>query len=211
MSDPSFFIESDRLYLTYFQPDNDAHCDFLVKLYNTPEFIESIGGVATSINNREAARKQLAGRFRTEHARNGYGTYLVSLKPVSDRGNRDQSTDRFGDSLTRCVHVGTVSLMRGEEPNCYSAPDLGFAVLPDYMRQKIATEASQALLTYAEKEKGVNDVLGLFNPTNEASKGVFRSLGFEDRGQHALKVFDGVVGAVFAKPGMDEDLKVYGF
>lgn len=197
MSDPKFAIESERLLITYFIAENDAHCDFLVELWNTPEFIASIGGKPTSVVTREAARVQLAGRFRAEHARNGYGTYLINLKPQSPSEEPRP--------------IGTVSLMRGEEPNCYTAPDLGFAVLPKYMHQGIAVEASRALMEHVEREQGVKDVLGLFDPANEASRGVFRKLGFEDRGTRELKVFGGVKGQVFAKPGMDENLEVYGF
>ena len=81
MLDPSFFVETNRLFLSLLQPDDDSHYDFLMESHNTPEFIASIGGLPTSITTREAARTLLAGRFRDEHARNGYGTYLVSLKP----------------------------------------------------------------------------------------------------------------------------------
>lgn len=104
MSDPKFFIESDRLYLSYLFPENDAHCDFLVDLYNTPEFIASIGGERTSVTTRENARAQLSGRFRNEHARNGYGTYLISLKP--------ESTEHDQASPANSTPVGTVSLSK---------------------------------------------------------------------------------------------------
>lgn len=30
---PEFLIETTRLYITHFQPDNDAHCAFLVDLH----------------------------------------------------------------------------------------------------------------------------------------------------------------------------------
>lgn len=100
--------------------------------------------------------------------------------------------------------------MRGEPPNCYAAPDLGFAVLPGYTRRGIASEAARLLLDYVDRERGVKDVLGLFDPVNEASRAVFRKLGFEDRGLHTLKVFGGVRGQVFAKPGMDQNLETYG-
>ncbi|KAK3681697.1 including n-acetylases of ribosomal protein [Podospora appendiculata] len=200
MVDPSFAIETPRLYISHFVPEDDKHCDFLVELYNTPEFIASIGGAPTSITTRAAARERLAGRFRDEHARNGYGTYLVSLK-ASDAT----------PTLASATPIGTVSLMRGEPPNCYTAPDLGFAILPAYMRKGYAKEAAQALLDYVEREQGVEDVVGLFDPKNEASCAVFKSLGFEDRGLRELKVFGGVRGAVWTKPGMAEDLSVYGF
>ena len=71
MSDPNFFIETERLYICYFLPSVDEHCDFLVKLYNTPEFIEGAG--KTNITTREIARHRLSKRFLADHERNGYG------------------------------------------------------------------------------------------------------------------------------------------
>ena len=203
MSDPDFFISTPRLYISYFIPSNDTHCDFLVELYNSPPFIACVGGKPTSITTREAARNLIAGRFQAEHARNGYGTYLVSLKsesPPADGSN----------PLPSSTPIGTVSLLRGEEPNCYSAPDLGFAILPEYMRRGYTKEASEGLLRYAADELGVKDVLGMHNPRNEGSYGVFRSLGFVDRGLRELKMFGGEVGQVWVRKGMSEDLSVYG-
>jgi RimJ/RimL family protein N-acetyltransferase len=209
MTDPNFFISTPRLYLSYFQPLLPSHCDFLVKLYNTPEFIASIGGKPTSITTRAVAQTQLQGRFQSEHARNGYGTYLVSLKPSTYEQSDDDTT--FPQTLAACKHIGTVSLMRGEPPNAYLAPDLGFAILPEEMRKGYACEAAEALLVWAERDLGVRNVLGLFDPANEASKRVFKKLGFEDRGVRALKAFGGVEGAVWVRNGMVEDLSEYGF
>lgn len=82
MTDPDFHITTPRLYLSHLQPSLPAHCAFLVALYNSPAFIASVGGTPTSITTPAAARTLLAGRFRADHARNGYGTYLVSLRPA---------------------------------------------------------------------------------------------------------------------------------
>ncbi|KAL9531368.1 hypothetical protein SMMN14_05202 [Sphaerulina musiva] len=190
MTDPNFRIETERLVLTHLQSSVPSHCDFMVKLWNTKEFIASIGGKPTSITTTEAARKLIENRFQAEYARNGYGTYLVSL-------NEEEP-------------IGTVSLTRGAPPTAYSAPDLGFAILPDYMRKGYAREAATGLLAWAESELHVYDVLGLCDPANEGSNGLFRSLGFVDRGVRTLKVFGNVQGAVWVRPGMAEDLSVYG-
>ncbi|GME51998.1 including n-acetylases of ribosomal protein [Neofusicoccum parvum] len=202
MTDPNFHISTPRLYLSYFQPSNPAHCDFLVTLYNTPAFIASIGGKPTSITTRAAAEALLTNRFRAEHARNGYGTLLVSRKPDGATDQPDDTTP-FPTRLAASTPIGTVSLMRGEPPNAYAAPDLGFAILPAETRRGYATEAARGLLAWAEEERGVRDVLGLFDPANEASKGVFRRLGFEDRGVRALRVFGGVEGAVWCDAGIE--------
>ncbi|KAL0262417.1 hypothetical protein SLS55_003863 [Diplodia seriata] len=225
MTDPNFHISTPRLYLSYLQPSLPAHCDFLVALYNTPEFIASIGGKPTSVTTRAAAQALIAGRFRAEHARNGYGTYLVSLKPAPPPPPPTNATttttvdppdddDTFSQRLAAtCTPIGTVSLSRGEgePPNAYLAPDLGFAVLPAFTRRGFAREAAQALLAWAEQQRGVRDVLGLFDPANEASRAVFKSLGFVDCGVRTLTVFGGVRGAVWVREGMERgDLGRYG-
>ncbi|KAK0608985.1 hypothetical protein DIS24_g12617 [Lasiodiplodia hormozganensis] len=204
MTDANFHITTPRLYLTHLLPTNLSHCAFIVALYNTPEFIASIGGKPTSITTPEAARKLIENRFDAEHARNGYGTYLVSLKPPTADGTDEE------ENKASSTPIGTVSLSRGLPPDAYAAPDLGFAILPDYTRKGYAREAAAGLLEWAGRERGVSAVLGLFDPANEASKGVFRSLGFEDRGTRKLRVFGGVEGAVWARSGMEGDLGVYG-
>ena len=65
-------------------------------------------------------------------------------------------------------------------------------------------------MDYLDREKGVTEVLGFFDPANEALRTVFRSLGFQDRGMRELYVFGGQKTAVWTKPGMAEDLGVYG-
>ncbi|KAK1761586.1 hypothetical protein QBC47DRAFT_370448 [Echria macrotheca] len=203
MTDPNFYVETPRLFLSYLQPTLDAHCDFMVTLYNTPGFIASIGGGPSPIMTREAARKLLAGRFPSEHARNGYGTYLVSLKPSSSSG------DKLHD-LKNATPIGTVGLMRGEPPDCYDAPDIGFVVLPEHMRKGYTKEAAVGIMDFLEKEgKLDNGVFGFCNPKNEASMGVLRGLGFEYRGDRPLRVFGGELSAVWTRKGMAEDLEGY--
>jgi len=207
MSDPTFYVETPSLFISYLQPSNDAHCDFLVALYNTPEFIASIGGSPTSIVTREVARKVLAGRFRDEHERNGYGTYLVSLK--NEDGNGEEG-DKLA-ALQAAVPIGTIGLMRGEEPDRYPAPDIGFAMLTEYMRKGYTKEAALGIMEYLEREKGVKDVFGFCDRKNVASKAVLRSIGLEDRGEWPLRVFGGEISAVWTKKGMHGDFGPGGY
>lgn len=207
MTDPNFFVETPRLFLSYLLAEDDTHCDFLVTLYNTPLFLESIGGEPTSIVTRDAARKTLAGRFREEHARNGYGTYLVSLKPTDIPLATHE--DKLA-ALRQSTLIGTVGLMKGVNPDCYEAPDIGFIILPEYARRGYTKEAAKGIMDHLEREKGLKDVLGFCNPTNEASQAVFRSLGFQRHGERPLRVFGGELSTVWTKPGMSEDLAAYG-
>lgn len=177
MSPTTPFLTTPRLLLLHPSP-SDAHADFFVTLYNTPEFIASIGGRPTSITTRDAARTMLATRFPADLARNGYGTFLVCLKPTSPEEELEPEP------------VGIVTLMRGEEPNRYPGPDVGFAVLPGFMRRGYAKEAGGAVVEWY-LERGEGGVFGFCSPTNEGSRGVLRSLGFEGRGVYRLGVFGG--------------------
>ncbi|KAH7028214.1 acyl-CoA N-acyltransferase [Microdochium trichocladiopsis] len=209
-----------RLLLVRPDPSSRAHADFIVRLYNTPQFIASIGGKPTAITTHDAAAGYIRRRFASEHERNGYGTYLIVLKPgiaLGANNNVSESTSD-GDGTTKDevkaaegkenvqpsdsggTLIGTVSLSRGEGTigkTCYGAPDLGFAVLPEYCRRGIATEASRGVLDWASREKGVDVVLGLHDPTNVASAGVLRKLGFEERGERKLTAFGGNAGLVW--------------
>lgn len=209
MSDPNFHISTPNLYISYFISTNPKHCSFLVHLYNTPEFIASIGGKPTTVTTPEIARTRLEGRFREEHARNGYGTYLVSLKPSSsthDIANPYSTSESFKIILDKCKPIGSVSLMRGH----YTAPDIGYAIVPEETGKGYATEAARALLNYAKETLGVDAVFGFYERGNEASRRVIQKLGFVDRGFKNLVAFEGQESAVWILPGMNEDLTVYG-
>ncbi|KAI0743841.1 acyl-CoA N-acyltransferase [Daedaleopsis nitida] len=206
--DPNWHLETPRLYISYPQSSLDAHCDFLVTLYNTPLFIQhALGGKPTSITTRDAARKHIATRFAAWHARNGYGQYLISLKPSSPSASESEpripADAPFPERLARCKPIGTVSLMRGDPdgPTAHAVPDLGFAIVPEETRKGYAREAARALVEYALRELGLRAVLGITDPANAAAMAVFRSMGFEDRGTRALAEFGGQVSAVWVSPG----------
>ena len=205
---PGFLIETLRLYITHFDPDSATHCDFLVALYNSPEFIASHDGRPTSTTTREIASEQIRTKFREEHERNGYGKYLISLKPTP--APTDLKTG-FAEVLRGCELVGMVTLMKGAGPNAFAVPDIGFVIHPSKMQQGYAKEAGNAILAMAETFLGVKEVVGMCDEDNEASKATLRSLGFENRGVLEVKAFGGRKGMVWAKPGMAEDLSVYGF
>lgn len=114
MSDPSFYIETARLYISYFLPTSPAHCSFLVELYNSPLFLAAEG--KTGIYTDLQAKERIQTRFLAEHARNGHGTYLVSLKTTP--------TTSFAESRP----IGSVSLVKG---NTIAAPDIGYSIIPE--------------------------------------------------------------------------------
>jgi RimJ/RimL family protein N-acetyltransferase len=100
--------------------------------------------------------------------------------------------------------------MKGEPPNAYLRPDIGYTILPDQSGKGYATEAAAALLEYAQRSLGIDGVFGFCDKNNKRSTRVLEKIGLEYRGQRKLKVFGGSESVVYALKGMDQDLKVYG-
>ena len=192
---PTFSIPSERLHISYFLPDSPEHCAFLVKLWNTDEFIKTSG--RTGIDTPEKASNFLRNRVHADYARNNHGIFLVSLKPHENA------------TLSESTPIGTVSLMKGEPPNSYLAPDIGYAILPEETGKGYATEAAVTLLEYARKELGVDAAFGFCAQDDRHSARVLEKIGFELRGVKKLKVFGGKESAVYVLPGMSQDLAVY--
>ena len=66
------------------------------------------------------------------------------------------------------------------------APDgveFGFTIFEAYRRRGFAAEASEALIRWARKEHGVRSYVLSVGPTNDASAGVARKLGFQQAGE----------------------------
>jgi RimJ/RimL family protein N-acetyltransferase len=171
MFDPTSHLTTPRLTISHLDPSNPSQCTFLVSLWNTHEFISMLGGKPTSVINPSAAKSLITNRFAAEHARNGYGIYLISLTEDA-------------------TPIGTVSLMRGEKSPLL-APDIGFALLSEYMRKGYAVEAAQAIIKYADEALGVKAIFGFCDGGNQASMGVLGKLGMRWEGMRRVGVFRG--------------------
>lgn len=184
-------IQGAELTLIPFDTTNNSHNDFLVTLWNTPLFIASSG--KTGIDTAEKAKAFIERRWIPSYALNGYGTYIVvrNTKPEPQ-------------------FVGTVGLTKGDSLESHTAPDLGFAILPEFNGNGYATAASTLLLKHVKQELGIFDAFGFCDPKNEGSRKVLEKVGLEFRGLRKLRAFGGIEGAVYTIPGMDQDLSVYG-
>jgi RimJ/RimL family protein N-acetyltransferase len=196
MTDTKTLISTPRLYLSQFDPDNVSHCTFLVELYNSPLFIASEG--KTNTTTLEKAKEAIENRILGDYKRNGYGTYLISLKPTPTT------------SLAESQPIGTVSLSKGDSQESYPTPDIGYAILPEMNGKGYATEASIYLIRYAKEKFGVHDVFGFCKPGNKHSGRVMQKASLEYRGTTNLACFGGARADVYALPHMDDDLTVYG-
>lgn len=56
--------------------------------------------------------------------------------------------------------------------------DLGYTFLSDYWGKGFATESAQAILDYGHKRLGINRIIGLVSPENQASRNVLLKVGF---------------------------------
>lgn len=183
----TFSIKTERLHISYFQPGNSEHNEFLARLWKT-----------SGIDTPEKADQFIKTRIQADYNRNKYGQLLVSLKPWPDA------------SLAESKLIGVVSLMKGEAPNAYSRPDIGYNIVPEENGKGYATEAAIGLMDYARREFGVEEVFGFCGKNDSRSRHVLEKIGLEFRGDRKLSFFGGADSAVYALPGMDQDLKVYG-
>ncbi|KAE8383140.1 putative GNAT family acetyltransferase [Aspergillus bertholletiae] len=191
-----FCIPTERLHISYLEPGNPSHSAFLHHLWNTDDFRQSEGD--TGINTPDKAGEFIARKVQRDYNRNRYGQMLVSLRPYPQA------------SLAESRPIGIVSLMKGEAPKAYTAPDVGYTILPEESGKGYATEAAIGLIAYARRELGVEGVFGFCSWTDQRSRRVLEKIGLELRGERRLKVFGGAHSAVYAFPGMEEDLRVYG-
>jgi RimJ/RimL family protein N-acetyltransferase len=194
--DPNFIIPTSRLNISYLFANSPTHCNFIVKLWNTEDFIQSCG--KTGLDSPEKVSRFLQDRVYASYARNGYGLFLVSLKPEADSG------------LGVGKLIGTVSLMKGEPPNGYALPDVGFAILPEEAGKGYATEAGKAVIEWVKTSQNLDGVFGFCNKENVRSRRVLEKVGLEFRDVRKLRVFGGEESAVFVDPGMSKDLTIYG-
>ncbi len=122
-------------------------------IWNDPAFIRNVGdrGIRSLEQAREAIR---AGALRLfeEH---GYGPFSMT--------RRDDGTQ-----------IGICGLFKRD---VLDAPDIGFAVLPDYCGQGFAGEAATAVVEHATTDLGLGALTAIVSPDNAASIGLIEKLG----------------------------------
>ncbi|KAF9046800.1 acyl-CoA N-acyltransferase [Hymenopellis radicata] len=172
--DPNFTIETPRLIISHFLPDSLEHCEFLVDIYGSPEFISATAGNDLGIDTPDKARAIINGRVKAIHSADGHGQYLVSEK-----------------TETAPRPVGVVGLVRSRpehDPSTWLPfPDIGYAIHAKYAGRGYATEAARAVIDYALANWG---------------RRVMEKLGMENRGTFNLTNFAPAV--VCALPGMKD-------
>lgn len=151
-------LRTPRLILRRFTLD-DAPA--VLRLVNDPEFIAHIGD--KGVRSLDDARRYLAEVPIAMYERHVFGLWHAALG----------TTGEF---------AGMCGLLRCDE---LPDPDIGYAYLPRFRGQGLATEAGAAVLRHAAERFGLRHVCAIVAPGNQGSIRVLEKLGLRFVGLHA--------------------------
>jgi RimJ/RimL family protein N-acetyltransferase len=143
-------LETDRLVLRWLDVDD---APFIVELLNDPSFIRFIGD--KGVRTLDEARTYILNGPVASYEKFGFGLNAVDLKEAN-------------------VSIGICGILKRDT---LPHPDIGFAFLPAYWNKGYAREASAAALQHARKDLGIERVLAITTPDNEASAKLLVKLG----------------------------------
>ena len=148
-------LETDRLQLREVAL-GDA--PFFLRLLNDPRWLANIGdrGVRCGAD----AESYIESRIWSQYRAYGFGMYIMELKSTA-------------------VSIGICGLVKRE---FLSAPDLGFALLPDYLGRGYATEAARSVVAHAKAILGIEKLYAIAKRSNERSARVLDRVGFRREG-----------------------------
>ncbi len=149
---PAPVILTARLALRELNVDD---APFVLQLLNDPSFLRYIGD--RGVRNLEEAQRYIVKGMVQSYERHGFGLWLVEL--LAD-GHRP---------------IGLCGLVSREG---LPAPDIGFALLPDWWSQGFALEAASAVMAHARRVVGLARVLAIASLQNESSVRLLNRLGF---------------------------------
>ena len=143
-------LETERLIIRHLSADD---AEFILELLNQPSFIRYIGD--KGVRNLDDARRYIAEGPVKSHELYGFGLNLVQLKVG-------------GTSIGMCG-----VLKRETLPD----PDIGFAFLPAYWNQGYAFESAAAVMNHAREVLGLERILAITSPDNDASEKLLTKIG----------------------------------
>jgi len=143
-------LETDRLILRYL---STGDAEFVLELLTEPSFIRYIGD--KQVRTLDDARAYVLEGPARSYETYGFGLNLVELKP-----------DR--------TPIGICGLLKRDT---LPDPDIGFAFLPSYWNRGYAFEAAAAVMKHARENLGVDRVLAITTPDNEASARLLTKIG----------------------------------
>ena len=143
-------LETERLSLREFKP---VDAEFLMKLVNTPDWIEFIGdkNFLTEADAIDFINTILIDSYNIH----GFGSWLVELKDFK-------------------TPIGLCGLVKRES---LESADIGYALLPEHTKKGYAIEITKAALEYGHKTLNLNPIVAITDLHNHASVSLLNKLG----------------------------------
>lgn len=145
-------IETERLQLMPMSLEDAA---FVYELVNTKEWIENIG--IRNVNSVEDAAEYIQDKMINHYTKHGYGNFLMKRKSDGTK-------------------IGCVSLYNRED---VEGVDIGFAMLPAYMKMGYAFEAADKIKFVAEHDLNLSGITAFTSKENFGSQKLIEKLGLE--------------------------------
>jgi [ribosomal protein S5]-alanine N-acetyltransferase len=145
-------ITSKRLII---KPTTLADAGFILKLLNSPGWIEFIGD--RNVHTVAEAETYLTTRLVGVNPTKGCGIYSIFL--------RENDTPIGMSSLVKRDYLDHV--------------DIGYALLPEHEGKGYATEASEVVLDYAMNTLGYDTIVGICLKNHSASIRVLEKIGLK--------------------------------
>ena len=143
-------LETQRLNLLWL---HDGDAEFILDLLNQPSWLAFIGD--RGVHNLEAAKAYIHDGPLEMIRKHGFGLYLVETK---------------SDSLA----IGLCGLLKRDT---LDDVDIGFAFHPDFWGQGYASEAAIACVEYAKHKLGLDRLVAVTMPANQASIALLKAIG----------------------------------
>ena len=152
-------LETPRLLLRGMALSDSS---FLLTLLSDPSWQENIGdrGVRCAADAEVYLRNTIWAQYRAH----GYGMYVVQLRSTT-------------------LPIGICGLVKRD---FLTAPDLGFALLPEYVGRGYAYEAARGLMVHAEKNLGIGRLYAMAKRGNHRSLRLLGRLGFHHEAPYLL-------------------------
>lgn len=135
-----------------------ADAPFVLELLTDADFVRHIGD--RGVRDEDTAKTYIADGPQASYARHGHGLWLAELR---DGGEP----------------AGMCGLLRRDT---LDAPDLGYAWLPRHRGRGLAREAAAAVLAHARDSLGMERVLAVVSPGNDASCRLLDTVGMKPLG-----------------------------
>ncbi|MDC6390732.1 GNAT family N-acetyltransferase [Maribacter sp. PR1] len=141
--------ETNRLVIS---EAKNADADFFYTLLNSSSWLKHIGD--RGIKNKKDAVGYIEGSLMKSYLENGFGLYKVSIKETN-------------------TPIGVCGFLKRDY---LDAPDIGFAVLPEYKGLGYMLEAASEMMQYGKNTLGFTKILAVTTESNERSKKLLRKL-----------------------------------